>query len=172
MSAGKTGVRVKTLTPKSQQGFTLVGALILIALMGGGLAAYGELASHAAQREKEAELLFRGSQYRQAIESYYRKDQRYPQTLAELLEDKRYPMPVRHLRKLYLDPLTGAPWATMEAPGGGIMGVFSKSEEKPIKSGGFRLADQAFTDAKRYMDWQFFHLPQAPASIPTPTQGQ
>ena len=52
------------------------------------------------------------------------------------------------------------------------MGVFSKSEEKPIKSGGFRLADQAFTDAKRYMDWQFFHLPQAPASIPTPTQGQ
>ena len=36
-----------------QQGFTLAGALILIAVTGAGMAAYGEMASHAAQREKE-----------------------------------------------------------------------------------------------------------------------
>ena len=68
---------------------------------------YGEFASHATQREKEAELLFRGEQYREAIASYYKKEQRYPQSLEELLEDKRYPMPVRHLRRLYRDPSPG-----------------------------------------------------------------
>ena len=142
------------------QGFTLVGALILIAFMGAGIAAFGQFASHAAQREKEAELLFRGNQYRQAIESYYKKEQRYPKALAELLEDKRFPMPVRHLRKLYADPVTGSKeWGLVEAPGGGIMGVHSKSEAQPIKTGNFVLADKAFEDAQRYADWQFFYKP-------------
>jgi type II secretory pathway pseudopilin PulG len=148
MSAGK------------QQGFTLVGALILVGLMGAGAAAYGELASHAAQREKEAELLYRGNQYRQAIERYYRKEQRYPQALAELVEDKRYPTPARHLRKLYPDPMTGQPaWGIVEAPGGGIMGVFSQAQDAPIKSGAFSLANESFADAQRYSDWQFFYRP-------------
>ena len=49
-----------------------MGALILVAVMGAGLAAYGGLASHAVQRDKEAELLFRGNQYRQAIEASLR----------------------------------------------------------------------------------------------------
>jgi type II secretory pathway pseudopilin PulG len=138
-----------------------MGALILVAVMGAGLAAYGGLASHAVQRDKEAELLFRGNQYRQAIEAYYRKEQRYPKALDELIEDKRYPTPAHHLRKLYPDPITGrAEWGTMDAPGGGIMGVFSKSEAQPIKTGTFTLANKTFADAKRYADWQFFYAPQ------------
>ena len=147
---------------KKQQGFTLMGALILVAVMGAGLAAYGQMASHAAQREKEAELLFRGNQYRQAIEAYYKKERKYPKALSELVEDKRYPTPAHHLRKLYPDPITSqAEWGTMEAPRGGIMGVFSKSEAEPIKSGGFGLANKTFADGKRYMDWQFFYPPPA-----------
>jgi type II secretory pathway pseudopilin PulG len=150
MSAGK----------KQQQGFTLMGALILVAMMGAGLAAYGGLASHAAQREKEAELLFRGNEYRQAIERYYKKERKYPKALTELVEDKRYPTPARHLRRLYPDPLTGQPdWELMNAPEGGIMGVHSKSEAPPIKSGGFTLANKTFADAPRYADWQFFYQP-------------
>jgi len=146
---------------KKQKGFTLMGAMIMVAAMGAGLAVYGQMASHAAQREKEAELLFRGNQYRQAIESYYKKDQKYPRALAELLEDRRYPNPAHHLRKLHADPITGRPeWGLMEAPGGGIMGVYSKSEEAPIKTGGFTLANKTFADAKRYADWQFFYTPQ------------
>ncbi|OGA78200.1 MAG: hypothetical protein A3G81_31265 [Betaproteobacteria bacterium RIFCSPLOWO2_12_FULL_65_14] len=134
--------------------------LILVALMGGGLAAYGELASHAAQREKEAELLFRGNQYREAIASYYKKERRYPKALAELVEDKRFPTPARHLRKLYPDPVTGeGQWGLVEAPGGGIMGVYSKSEARPVKSGGFSLANKTFQDAARYADWKFFYTP-------------
>ena len=147
---------------RKEKGFTLVGALILAALMGLSVVAYGELASHAAQREKEVELLFRGNAYRQAIAGYYKKEQRYPKALAELVEDKRYPTPARHLRKLYPDPITGqTEWGTMEAPGGGIMGVYSKSEAAPIKSGGFSLANKSFAEVKRYMDWQFFYQPTA-----------
>lgn len=150
MSAGKN----------QQRGFTLMGALILVAMMGAGLAAYGGIASHAAQREKEAELLFRGKEYRQAIERYYKKERTYPKALTELIEDKRYPTPAHHLRRLYPDPLTGQPdWELVKAPEGGIMGVHSKSEAPPIKSGGFTLADKTFADAPRYADWQFFYKP-------------
>jgi type II secretory pathway pseudopilin PulG len=145
---------------KRLHGFTYIGLLIFMAVMGAGMAAFGELASHAAQREKEAELLFRGEAYRAAIASYYEKEQRYPQSLEQLLEDKRYPMPVRHLRRLYPDPLSGEPdWAVVEAPGGGVMGVHSRSAEAPIKTGNFSVKNQLFAEAQSYADWKFIHSP-------------
>ena len=143
-----------------QRGFTYLGFLLFVALAGAGLAAYSELASHSAQREKEAELLFRGEQYREAIASYWKKEQRYPKALAELLEDKRYPMPVRHLRRLYREPITGQDeWGLVEAPEGGVMGVYSPSEDEPIKSGNFSVRNQEFADAAKYADWKFVHVP-------------
>ena len=156
------------LKPKNfQEGFTYLSLLIIVAVMGGGLAAFGELASHAAQREKEAELLFRGDQFRQAIGSYYRKEQRYPLSLDDLLEDKRYPMPLRHLRRVYPDPITGgAEWGIVASPTGGIMGVHSLSEAAPIKSGNFAAKDAAFEGAARYADWQFVYRPPAPPGAP------
>src|SRR5687768_491276 len=131
----------RALTPISKQrGFTYVGAMIFVALAGAGLASYVQIASHAAQREKEAELLFRGNAFQAAIASYYKKEQRYPTSIETLLEDKRYPMPVRHLRKLYADPMTGEQnWALIDAPGGGFMGVHSRSAKAPIKTGNFLL---------------------------------
>ena len=150
---------------RCQRGFTYLGFLIAVAVMGAGLAVYGELASHEAQREKEAELIFRGEQYRDAIASYYKKEQRYPKTLEDLLEDKRYPMPVRHLRRLYRDPITGeADWGVVEAPEGGVMGVFSRSEEAPIKTGNFSVKNQEFSDTQHYADWKFIHSP--PGLVP------
>ena len=145
---------------KAQRGFTYLGFLLFVAIAGAGLAAYSELASHAAQREKEAELLFRGEQYRDAIASYYKKEQRYPQSLAELLEDKRYPMPVRHLRRLYREPITGQDeWGLVEAPGGGVMGVYSRAPGKPVKTGNFLQKNQEFEGAVSYGDWKFIHSP-------------
>ena len=118
-----------------------MAALITIGVMGAGLAAYGELASHAAQREKERELLFVGNQFRQAIGAYYERSpggaKRLPRTLEELLADKRYPMPRRYLRRLYADPITGKrEWGFIQGPDGGIMGVYSLSEARPVKTGG------------------------------------
>jgi type II secretory pathway pseudopilin PulG len=151
-------------TDLKQSGFTCIGILIIVAVMGAGLAATGTLFSHASQREKERELLFAGNQFRQAIASYYRRSPgaaSYPKKLEDLIEDKRFPMPQRHLRKLYPDPVTGqAEWGLVEAPGGaGIMGVYSRSEEAPIKSGNFGAQDAAFEGAARYADWQFVFAP-------------
>ena len=102
-----------------QRGFTYLGLLIIIAVMGAGLAAFGELFSHAAQREKERELIFIGNQFRGAIASYYNKSpgaKVYPKKLEDLLEDKRFPMPQHHLRRVYSDPMTGkAEWGMVEA---------------------------------------------------------
>jgi type II secretory pathway pseudopilin PulG len=145
---------------KKQGGFTYLGILLAVAVSGAGLVAFAELASHASQREKEAELLFRGNAFQAAIASYYKKESRYPQALDELLKDKRYPMPVRHLRKLYADPMTGeANWGLIEAPGGGVMGVHSRSEAAPIKTGNFSARNQGFEETQRYADWKFIHSP-------------
>jgi type II secretory pathway pseudopilin PulG len=151
-----------------EQGYTLAGALILTAALGAGMAAYGELASHAAQREKEAELLFVGNQFRQAIRAYYEGTpgavKRFPLKLDDLLQDQRHPTPRRHLRRIYSDPMSGKrEWGIVQAPGGGIMGVYSLSPAKPVKSGGFAERERALSGAARYADWQFTY---APAVVP------
>ena len=147
----------------AQRGFTYLGMLLLVALMGFGLAAFGELYSHASQREKERELLFIGSQFRDAIASYYNKSpgaKAYPKKLDDLVEDKRFPMPQHHLRRVYSDPMTGkAEWALVEAPGGGFMGVHSLSEETPIKSANFSAKEATFADAENYTKWTFTYSP-------------
>lgn len=172
MTAGK---RNRGQSPISQQGFTYLALLIAVAVGGGVLAAIGELTSHAQQREKEAELLFAGHQYRQAIAAYYERApggaKRFPQKLEDMLEDKRHPMPQRYLRKLYPDPVSGkAEWGLIEAPGGGIMGVYSLSEAPPVKSGGFSQPDESFADALRYADWKFFYAPRNNPPGPTPAR--
>ena len=157
-------------------GFTYVGLLIVVALMGLGLAAYGELYSHAAQREKEAELLFIGGQFRDAIASYYNRSpgtKAYPKKLDDLVADNRFPMPQHHLRRLYRDPMTeSTDWGLVEAPGGGFMGVYSRSEETPIKTGNFSAADGALEGAEHYTKWLFTYSPTGPGKNVAPQKGR
>jgi len=153
------------------EGFTYVGVLLLVAIMGFGLAAFAELHSHAAQRQKEDELLFIGAQFRDAIASYYNTSpgtKAYPKKLEDLVEDPRFPMPVHHLRRIYRDPMTGSiDWGMVETPDkAGIMGVHSRSEEAPIKSGHFEAAEASFEDAEKYTKWAFVYSPQGPARTP------
>ena len=149
---------------RRQQGFTLAGALILIAVAGAGMAAYGEMASHAAQREKEQELLFVGNQFRQAIGAFYEGTpgaaKQFPKKLEDLLQDQRYPVVRRHLRRIYADPMTGKPaWGLIQAPEGGIIGVYSLSAAQPVKTGGFAARDGLSEGAQRYSDWRFIYSP-------------
>lgn len=140
-------------------GFTYIGLLVVIAILGIGLAATGEMFHQQSVREKEKELLFAGDQMRRAIARFYERSPggaRFPQSLDELLQDRRYPMVQRYLRRIYSDPMTGSTdWELVRADDGGIRGVASKSTDKPLKTAGFPADYVEFADKKRYADWQF-----------------
>ena len=59
-------------SPHAEGGFTYLGVLFLIVVMGMALASAGELWSTSARRDRERQLLWVGTQYAQALRSYYR----------------------------------------------------------------------------------------------------
>lgn len=154
-----------------QRGFTYVGLLLLVAMSSAALAAAGSLWSVEARRAKEAELLFVGMQFTRAIAAFRERtpagqQQRFPRTLEELLDDKRWPTTRRHLRQVWVDPMTGTrEWGLVLAPGGGIMGVHSLSEATPLKIAGFPPEFEDFGTATNYQGWRFVYV--APAEKAT-----
>ena len=147
-------------------GFTYVGILILIAIIGLASAATLQVGSAIQRRAAEQALLETGAQFQHALISYANAtppgQQRAPKTLQELLKDPRSPVLRRHLRKLYVDPLTGKEeWGLVHAPDGiSIIGVYSLSEARPIKIGNFEAANKGFEDKTSYRDWKFIALVQ------------
>lgn len=172
---------------RGQAGFTYVGLLIAVVFFGLGSVGAARLLAATERAEREAELLFVGHQFRQAIRSYLQTGPRagqYPATLEDLLLDPRHPTPRRHLRRLFVDPITGqAQWGLVRAPAGGIMGVHSLSEREPLKRANFEPEDRDFAAALRspqsppgaasstvqltpidaapysYRDWKFVYRP-------------
>jgi type II secretory pathway pseudopilin PulG len=147
---------------RSQQyGFTYLGLLIAITIMGLMLTMVSRVWSTTEQRERETQLLFAGHAYRMAIASYFARGHKFPATLQDLLMDERFPVPTHHLRRLYPDPITGASdWTLIPTPSGtGIMGVASSSQRAPIKRQGFEPIDDAFKDSDCYCSWQFIYYP-------------
>lgn len=133
--------------------------LAIVAIMGILLAATGEVWRTTSQRDKEAELLFVGQQIRKAILSYRDNSpvgvREYPRTLADLLEDKRFPYPVRHLRKLYRDPMTpSGQWGYLMM-GDRIIGVHSLSEATPLRQANFPPGLEMFAGSATYRQWVF-----------------
>ena len=151
-----------------QSGFTYISVLFLVAMMSGCLALIGEVWHTSSVREKEAELLHIGNEYRRAIERYYLSGPRqYPKELADLTKDPRQPGTVRHLRRLYPDPITGKDeWGLVKSNDGGFAGVYSLSDNTPLKNSGFAVRDAAFEGKARYSDWQFVFAPPAAAAKP------
>lgn len=59
----------------------------------------------------------------------------------------------------YPDPITGkTEWGIVQAPTGGIMGIYSLSEEKPIKLANFEVKDKEFEVKEKYADWKFVYI--------------
>lgn len=141
-------------------GIVLLALLIAMVLLGIGLLAATDVWSVTRQREREQDLLFVGEQYRQAIRRYYLgappgTPRVLPADFNALLQDDRYPVPVRHLRRAYPDPITGKPdWGTVKV-NERILGVFSLSEARPLKQAGFMPPNQGFKDAEAYRAWVF-----------------
>ena len=138
----------------------LVLLTLLIALMLVSVALMGALDVWALQRQRqqEEELLFVGNQYRLAIERYYRAGRTLPMSVDDLLEDKRFPVPLHHLRRAYPDPITGKNDWLFLRQGDRIFGVHSSSEAPTIKSANFPRRYADFANVKTYGEWQFFYV--------------
>jgi type II secretory pathway pseudopilin PulG len=149
-----------------QRGFTYLWTLLLVVLIGVGLAAQAEIISTAERREREQMLLFIGNEFRRAIGSYYQQTpgqaKQFPPSLDALLRDERFPDLRRHLRRIYPDPMTGkAEWGLVIV-GERIVGVHSLSDARPIKTGNFEPGDAALANAESYAKWIFSYVPPPP----------
>ena len=112
----------------SARGFTYLGVLLALALVGIGLLAVSEVWVTSAHRQRRAQLDWIGRQFEQAIGSYYESSpggvRSYPKSLDQLLLDPRYPTARRHLRQIYADPFAGSmDWSMLRLPDGGIKAV-------------------------------------------------
>lgn len=149
---------------RAQRGFTYLGLLALLALLGAALATLGTAWSQAAQRERERELQFRGQQIRAAIAAYWAAQEpgELPPTLQALSVDTRGTAPRHHLRRVYADPFTGqADWVLLPGPRGrGIAGVRSRADAPRLQLTGAPAADPK---RPRMSDWTFVFTPPAPA---------
>lgn len=147
--------------PARQRGFTYVGLIVLvaiIALVGAATLRIGALMRRAAAEE---ELLETGAEFTRALRSYAAATPRgqptQPPSLRELLRDPRFPEPRRHLRKVYIDPITGkAEWGILYlADRTGVIGVYSLSESAPFKVANFDYRFQNFENREHISEWVF-----------------
>lgn len=155
-------------------GFTYIGVLVLISLVGLALAAAGQTWHTMQRREKERELLFIGNQFRLALTRYavntHGQAGIAPLHLKDLLKDPRTPSIQRYLRKIYRDPMTGTTdWGLVTGPNGEIYGVHSLSDEVPLKTSGFGVVDKQFEGKMKYSDWVFMgSLARLRPRVPAP----
>lgn len=156
---------------KTSDGFTLVGAMVAVVIMGIMLEAAGQSWQMIMKRERETELIFRGMQYRDAIKNWYfvspgTTAARPPlRELKDLLEDPYSTQKVHYLRRLYKDPITNQDFVPVRNAGR-IVGVKSSSEEEPLKKGGFPEELKTLADKSKYSEWEFNY--QATTTNPTP----
>lgn len=149
----------------SQRGSALMIVLVMLVILGFSATMAGKTWKTTVQQAREEELLFRGDQYRRAIESYYSfahagRSGTYPAKLEDLMKDPRSLQALRHLRRPFNDPMTGEEWALVKDEGGRIRGVYSMSSLEPFKKDGFSQDYEKFKGAKAYSDWKFVYEPK------------
>ncbi len=144
-------------------GFTYLLALMIVVIMGIMLGAAGQSWKTIVQREREEELLFRGSQIKNAITRWYTPQGKQPaatplRDLRDLLRDPRSATPLRYLRRLYSDPITGKEWTIISDANKGIIGVASSSPLAPLKVDNFPDDLKDFAGKQQYSDWKFMYM--------------
>jgi type II secretory pathway pseudopilin PulG len=181
MSAGSASRR----DDRFERGYAMVTLLVAIALMGVFMSAAMPVWRQQVQREKEAELLWRGQQYDRAIQLYRQKrGAPGPPDLDVLVKEK-------FLRRKYKDPITGRDFALRPVgPAGSVVG--EGDDQGPSASGRPRRRPPARTSGpgrtlgqliggvrststersikivngkQKYSEWEFAYVPYKDASV-------
>lgn len=164
-----------------QAGFTYLGLIVFVFIIGLVGAATLKVDALLRRAQLEQELLETGAQFSAALNSYAaatpRGQPRAPLSLGDLLRDKRFPNPRRHLRKVFIDPVTGKPeWGLVRAgEAGPIIGVHSLSQATPLKQANFDMRFAGFENREHLAQWRFMAQETgAPALVPpnVPAQPQ
>ena len=142
-------------------GFTYIGLIVLLAILGLVGAAGMKTGSLMQRAAAEEELLEIGAAFSEALRSYAaatpKGQPRQPPNLEALLKDPRFPGVRRHLRRIFVDPVTGkAEWGVMtNGDNVGVTGVYSLSAARPLKVGNFDARFLNFDNKERISDWKF-----------------
>ena len=178
-----------------QGGFTYLGLIVLVTVIGLVGAATLKIDSLLRRAAAEEELLGIGAEFSAALVSYAAATPKgqppQPPTLRELLKDPRTPGLRRHLRKIFVDPVTGGTeWGIVYVGDHvGVMGVYSLSQARPLKIGNFDPRFVGFENKEHLSDWKFtaglppvappllaavppasplVHAPEQPVAAPAP----
>lgn len=149
-------------------GFTYISLIIVVAIIGMVAASAIKLGSVLQRSRAEQELLDIGAAFSDALKSYADATPQglppQPPSLKELLKDPRFPGTRRHLRKIFVDPMTGkAEWGIVYlGEKVGVVAVYSLSAARPVKIGNFPLRYSGFEGKSRISDWKFSAEKQAP----------
>ena len=147
--------------PNNQAGFTYIGLIVFVTIIGMVGAATLKVGSLLARAEAENELLAIGAEFSAALASYAQAtppgQPAQPPSLAALLRDPRFPTPRRHLRRIFVDPITGkAEWGLVQAAEGGpVLGVYSLSQARPLKIAKFDARFVNFDNKQHLSEWKF-----------------
>ena len=142
-------------------GFTYLSLIILVAIIGLVSASALKLGSVLQRSRAEQELLDIGVAFSDALQSYANATPAgfppQPPSLKELLKDPRFPTVRRHLRKVFVDPMTGkAEWGiTYLGDKVGVLAVYSLSDAKPVKIGNFPQRFQGLAGKQKISQWRF-----------------
>lgn len=148
-----------------EAGYTLVSLIAAMAVSSILMATIAPTWRYLVIRDREEELIFRGEQYKEAIERYNAKFNGLPLKLEDLVKE-------RCIRRLYKDPMTKDDFeliyatpagntresklpaddlrrVTMTGPGSSslpIIGVVSRSQDQAIRK---------YQDKELYREWEF-----------------
>jgi type II secretory pathway pseudopilin PulG len=159
---------------RGQAGFTYLGLIIFVTVIGMVGAATLKVGALLQRAEAEYELLELGAEFSAALQRYAAATPKgqpaQPTALQDLLRDPRFPSPRRHLRRIFVDPITGkAEWGIVSAgEGSAILGVYSLSQAKPLKIARFDARFVNFDNKEHLSDWKFTAHGQG-SSAPTVT---
>lgn len=109
----------------------------------------------------EQDLLEIGAAFSEALRSYAAATPRgyptAPPTLQDLLKDPRFPDTRRHLRKIFVDPVTGKDeWGIVyQGDKVGVLAVYSLSQAQPLKLANFDARFLNFENKEHLSEWKF-----------------